>query len=123
MTRSVRLRTMIKSSLPHRAWVLLGRVMGANVPDILLGSVAAAGVRTRLLFASSDADDFRRMRGQAAVESLQAHGAKLSYLEVTQSDHALLKRAGREAVIEQLYEYLREDLELSDWPVRPAQGR
>jgi len=102
-------RTRIKGRLPYPAWLLLGQLGKAQVPEALLNATLQRGASVNLAFAGPEYESFVAQRGDTAVRRL-ARSRRIRCVQLARSDHALLYRPGRDAAVKQIQQWLREDL-------------
>jgi pimeloyl-ACP methyl ester carboxylesterase len=111
-----RIRRLIKNYLPYPVWLALCRRGLFDTPEVLLGDLAAAKSKVRVLLSDTDTERFRRQRGDRAVARLTHRGADLRVTTVD-ADHALFLSDGRAVVLDQVLADAETDLAIA---ARPA---
>lgn len=109
-TRTGWAKAAIKRLLPGPTWRWMGRRGMANVPELLMRRLSAAGVVTTLVLAPVDHRHFVANRGRRAVERLRRGGWSVDVHTGRDGDHSLVHWGMRTASINYAVSAVLRDL-------------
>ncbi|WP_072688123.1 serine aminopeptidase domain-containing protein [Rhodococcus marinonascens] len=89
----------LRSWLPYRGWMWLGRAGLLQVPELMLGPLNDRGVRTTLLFSPGDYASFTANSGERSIRRLRRAGWKGRLVTYRTGDHSLYSTALREQIL------------------------
>lgn len=87
-----RSKTLIRRHLPYTAWLALGRLGVAQVPEVLLSRLRRNNVRTDIVLSPEDLTWFEEQRGRQSVARVSDAAWQPTVVCPQIGDHPLLKR-------------------------------
>ncbi|QBJ97634.1 alpha/beta hydrolase [Rhodococcus sp. ABRD24] len=92
------IKNRLRTVLPYRGWLVLGRFGLLQVPEIMLRPLWKRGVRTKVLLSPNDHEFFETNRGEESVRRLQRDGWDGRIVRYRTGDHSLYSRDLRKMV-------------------------
>lgn len=104
-----RAKQWVKSWLPYRGWLLLGRLGYTQVPEVLFESLGKRGLPTELVMSPLDYGWFADHKGPVGFKRLAHHGLAPKLTLPPGGDHAALHRGLQNFIREHLVDTVRRE--------------
>ncbi|MGU3501261.1 serine aminopeptidase domain-containing protein [Mycobacterium sp. C31M] len=108
-TLKQRAKSLIRSHIPYPAWLMLGKLGVAQVPEVLLTRLRRRNIRTDILLSPADLTWFSQQHGDRSMQRVSDAGWAPTLIAAPFGDHPLLRRDLQEFTRRHLVGAIRRD--------------